>query len=246
MAGFGASAPPRRARAPRSPPPCRYAARRLPPDPGRLLDPPQRPAQPPQRQYLLLASLRSRRWPSRRRDHASRRRRQRLGRYRSAGRFSGVHHWPVLGVHRGQIVDDERGAIRIVARRLPQREARRTGRAAGQRAEQPLGGIRRADADPATQQMQQSVRRAPLARHGRPEVEFIVNEPLLGRGGALATRGASIVNAREPHRLTAIPLPTTRRSPRHTTFLQPPGRFATGPVPASWNPTEIPIASRRR
>jgi len=39
-------------------------------------------------------------------DHRSRRRVNVLGRRYLTGRFSGVHDWPVLGVHRGLLYPD--------------------------------------------------------------------------------------------------------------------------------------------
>ena len=77
-------------------------ARRLPTHAGGLLDPAERPAQPPQRNHLL-SFLGTQDIAHPNGGPAARRLRQRLGTRRRDGRFSGVDHWPVLGVDRGVI-----------------------------------------------------------------------------------------------------------------------------------------------
>ena len=101
VAGFGGQTAAVRPTAHRNAGRFQIAAGRLPTDAGGRLDPPKRPAQAPQRDDLLLflvvqdvAHAGEGPWAPRRR--------QRLGRYVVSGRFSGVHQWPVLGVHRGQ------------------------------------------------------------------------------------------------------------------------------------------------
>ena len=76
------------------------SAHRFSADTRGLFDAPQRPTEAPQKQNLLLCVV------IQDVTHAGvgtciPRRRQRLGRYACGGRFSGVHQWPVLGVHRG-------------------------------------------------------------------------------------------------------------------------------------------------
>ena len=84
-------------------------ARRLAANAGRFLDAPQRPAQSPQRQDLLLfvvlqdvahPDVGNTRSPAAVNVSAATR----------GGRFSGVHQWPVLGVHRGSKVSQVAGA----------------------------------------------------------------------------------------------------------------------------------------
>ena len=74
-------------------------AGRLPPDAGRLFDAPQRPAQSPQRHDLLL-SCSSKTLLMAARSHGLRAA-VNVSVATRGGRFSGVHRWPVLGVHRG-------------------------------------------------------------------------------------------------------------------------------------------------
>ncbi len=75
-------------------------AGRLPADPRRFLNAPKRPAEPAEGENLLLlvvaqdvCHLSGGPCPTRSRNVSTR---------APVGRFSGVHHWPVLGVHRGQ------------------------------------------------------------------------------------------------------------------------------------------------
>ena len=93
-------------------------ARRLPADARRLFNSPERPAQPPQGDHLLaLLDAQDVGHPGGERD--AHRRCQRPGAGAPGGRFSGVDHWPVLGVDRGCTRPSAFGPITTPATRKP-------------------------------------------------------------------------------------------------------------------------------